>query len=278
MIRGLALALAVLVAACAPERQIPLATAPLPAAPELAGTVPAGHTAYDNASLAALFARLTHGLEWGPSRPNLVRFEGPVRVALTGPGSAAYTGFLDGYLSLLRGRARIDLARRIEAANLHIRFVEGPRFRRLLPTISCLLAPGDLSWSRFAADPDRHGGRALQEARRVSAMTIFIPQTAPPYLIRSCLIEEVAQALGPANDLYGLGPSIFNDDAAHIWPTALDLLMLRVLYDPALRTGLTRAETERRAREVLARINPQGQGAPPLRFSASSVFSHSSGG
>ncbi|MEM8698453.1 MAG: DUF2927 domain-containing protein [Pseudomonadota bacterium] len=259
-----------LLAACAPERQLPFIAAPKPASPELAAAVPAGHTGYDNSSLAQLFTELTHGLEWGPSRPNLVRFETPVRVSLTGPGSAAYTGFLDRYLDLIRGRARVDIARRIEAANLHIRFVEGPRFRRLLPTISCLLAPGDLSWSAFAADPDRLGGRALQQAPAISAMTIFIPQTAPPYLIRSCLIEEVAQALGPANDLYGLGPSIFNDDAAHIWPTALDLLMLRVLYDPSLTTGLGRAETERRAGAVLARINPAGQGAAPLRISAAS--------
>ena len=266
--KRLALLLLALVAACAPQRQAPFQSAAQPAAPALASAVPAGHTAYDNRSLARIFTRLTHGLEWGPSRPNLVRYEAPVRVSLSGPGSAAYTGFLDRYLGLLRGRARVDIARRSAAANLHIRFVDGPRFRRLLPAISCLVAPGDLTWETFRSDPDRYGGRALQRATGVTAMTIFIPQTAAPYLIRSCLIEEVAQALGPANDLYALGPSIFNDDAAHIWPTALDLLMLRVLYAPEMRTGLSKSATERRAAQVLDRINPAGRGAPPLRLAS----------
>ena len=95
-------------------------------------------------------------------------------------------------------------------------------------------------------------------------MTVYIPNTLEPYLMRLCLIEEIAQALGPANDLYGAGMSIFNDDNVHVWPTALDYLMLRVLYQPEMRTGLSRAETRRRARQVLARLNPAGNTAPAL--------------
>ncbi|MEM9737414.1 MAG: DUF2927 domain-containing protein, partial [Pseudomonadota bacterium] len=188
----------------------------------------------------------------------------PVRVAMGGPGSGAYLGFLDRYLTLLRREAGIDIARGPGAANLHIRFVAGPDFTRRLPRISCVVAPGDLTWAEFRANPDRLGGRSLERAFRISAMTIFLPESAAPYLIRSCLIEEIAQALGPANDLYGLGPSIFNDDAAHIWPTALDLMVLKVLYQPEMRSGLGRRETERRAREILARLNPEGARAPAL--------------
>jgi hypothetical protein len=93
---------------------------------------------------------------------------------------------------------------------------------------------------------------------------VFIPDNAPPFQVRSCLLEEIPQAMGLVNDLYGLGSSAFNDDGAHVWPTKLDYLMLRVLYAPDMETGLTRSVVEARARSVLDRINPAGIGAPPL--------------
>ncbi|MEM8793291.1 MAG: DUF2927 domain-containing protein [Pseudomonadota bacterium] len=261
-----------LVAACGPVtgpgRDTPLSPASLPSVPKTGAAVPAGGTAYDNRSLARLFTALTHDLEWGASRPHLVRYEAPVNVAVSGPGSEHYTRFTDLYLAELRARAKIDIARAPGPANLHIRFVEGRRFDATFPGISCLVAPGDLDWEAFRRDPDTLGGRGLETGREQVQTTIFIPQTAPPFLVRSCLLEEIAQALGPANDLYELGNSIFNDDAAHLWPTRLDYLMLEVLYRPELRTGLSRQKTEAAAFRVLEAINPEGRDAPPIRFAA----------
>lgn len=264
--RRLALALVLLAAACAQQPDPVLISARAPEAPKVGSAIPAGQTAWSNRSLARVFTELTHGLEWGPSRPNLVRYETPIRVRLSGPGATQYAPFLGSYLAFLRGQSGVDIARATNAANLHVRFVEGRRFAKKLPAISCVVAPGDIAWAAFSRDPDRLGGVALEQARKIADMTIFIPQNAAPYLIRSCLIEEIAQALGPANDLYGLGPTIFNDDAAHIWPTALDVLMLRVLYQPQMRTGLSRRETEARARAVLDRLNPAGRSAPAINL------------
>jgi len=36
--------------------------------------------------------------------------------------------------------------------------------------------------------------------------------TPSPQEVRDCLHEELAQALGPLNDLYRLPDSVFNDD------------------------------------------------------------------
>ncbi|MBY8976934.1 DUF2927 domain-containing protein [Rhodobacteraceae bacterium NNCM2] len=259
-------ALALLAACGSVGREGPPGTASKPALPVTGAAIPAGSTNWSNASLAAIFTELTHGLEWGASRPALVRYEEPVRVAMEGPGSGDYTAFLDLYLHELRSQTGIDIQREAEGANLHVRFVDGARFAEVFPGISCVVAPGDLNWRRFRKDPDRYGGRELETSFHQTQSTIFIPQTAAPFRVRSCLIEEVAQALGPANDLYGLGPSIFNDDAAHIWPTQIDYLMLRVLYQPEMQTGLSRQETERAAKQVLDRLNPGGVGAPPLKL------------
>lgn len=236
----------------------------LPAFPVLGSSVPAGHTAYDNRSLANLLVELTHGLEWGASRPNLVRYESPVSVGVAGEGAKPFLGFLDRFLSQLRSNTGISISRGPEPHNLMIRFVDGQDYRRRVPQHFCVVAPGHIDWETFRDNPIRLGARAFETQNSVQDMTIFIPDNAAPYIVRTCLIEEIVQALGPANDLYGLGPSIFNDDAAHIWPTRLDYLMLRVLYSSEIHTGMTRRQTREAGFAALTRLNPQGIGAPPL--------------
>jgi hypothetical protein len=127
-----------------------------------------------------------------------------------------------------------------------------------------VLVPGDRAWADFRRAPARHGGAAMLTMHRLPHATVFLPDDAPPAHVRRCLLEEIPQALGPVNDLSGLGQSIFNDDFGHLWPTRLDLLMLRVLYAPEMETGLGRPETRLRARALLDRINPAGRSAPPL--------------
>ncbi|MFQ5566286.1 MAG: DUF2927 domain-containing protein [Paracoccaceae bacterium] len=286
--RPLLIALLVLGGACmpAPEppeqavpvvRQVAPAVAAKPAFPGLGSALPAGHTAYDNASLARLFVVLTHEMEGRARRPHLVRYEVPVSVGIEGPGSERYGAFLDGFLGQIRRNSGIAITRGPGPENLHVRFIDGKRFDATLPAAVCVIATGDLSWEAFAADPLRSSAREAAKARRIEQMTIFIPDNTRPYRVRNCLLEEVPQALGMSNDLFGLGTSSFNDDGAHLWPTKLDYLMLRVLYAPEMATGLDRRETRDRALRVLNRINPAGRAAPPLpmlRRRSLDVWSH----
>ena len=276
MVRRIAILLVMSgIAACMPVADggpdRPYVAGSQPGYPQLGAALPAGHTRYENASLAALFVRLTHDLEWGARRPNLVRYEQPVSVGVTGPTAVQYLPFLDRFLGELRAQTGISIARTPAQHNLWIHFVPGQEFRRKLPQHFCVVAPGRLGWDEFRRNPVRFGTRAYERLTMLDAMSVYIPDNLEPFLVRLCLIEETVQALGPANDLYGLGPSIFNDDAAHIWPTKLDYLMLRVLYAREMRTGMDRRETMSRARRVLARLNPAGQSAPalpPLRTQA----------
>lgn len=260
-----ALALAALSACAAPERVEPFALAPRPADPAFLSAVPAGGTAYSNDSLAALLARLMHETEWGAPVPRLLRFEGPVRVSLQGPGAGAYADFLDGFLAQLRAATGIDIARGPEPAQIHLHLVDGARYKSTSPSTACNIVFAQVGWEQYLAEREVFSADALveTETRREHA-TVFIPQTTLPSEVRGCLIEEVVQSLGPSNDLWGLAYSIFNDDEAHSWPTALDLLMLRVLYRPELVPGQDRAATEAGARAALRVLNPQGEAAPPL--------------
>jgi hypothetical protein len=71
---------------------------------------------------------------------------------------------------------------------------------------------------------------------------IFIPTDTSPQEVRDCLHEELAQALGPLNDLYRLSDSVFNDDNFHSVLTGFDMSVLRLTYSPQLASGMTEAE------------------------------------
>lgn len=60
-----------------------------------------------------------------------------------------------------------------------------------------------------------------------------------PKLRALCFHEELAQSLGLINDSPRARPSIFNDNEEYALLTRQDELMLRILYDPRLRPGMT---------------------------------------
>lgn len=72
----------------------------------------------------------------------------------------------------------------------------------------------------------------------------------PDKLRLSCIHEELAQAMGLANDSQKARPSIFNDDEEFGLLTRHDELLLKILYDDRLRTGMT----VREARPIIETI------------------------
>jgi len=74
----------------------------------------------------------------------------------------------------------------------------------------------------------------------------------PDLLRLACIHEELAQAMGLANDSPAARPSIFNDDEEFGLLTTHDELLLRMLYDPRFRTGMSAAEAAPIARQIAA--------------------------
>lgn len=85
----------------------------------------------------------------------------------------------------------------------------------------------------YAAGPD---------ANTYTAAVAVIRSENPDLLRLSCIHEELAQGLGLANDSPAARPSIFNDDDEFALLTTHDELLLKMLYDPRLRAGLSAAE------------------------------------
>ncbi|MGF1553133.1 MAG: DUF2927 domain-containing protein [Paracoccaceae bacterium] len=102
------------------------------------------------------------------------------------------------------------------------------------------------------------GGR-----RGIGFAMVVVGSEVTGLLRRSCLHEEIVQALGLMNDHPGVRPSIFNDDEEFALMTAHDEWLLRLLYDPALSPGMSEAEAMPIVRRLVARLRPDGRASRP---------------
>jgi hypothetical protein len=98
-----------------------------------------------------------------------------------------------------------------------------------------------------------------------AAVLVLIKAEHPPLTRRSCIEEEMAQAMGLPNDYDGARPSIFNDSLEFAYLTEHDEILLRMLYDPRLRPGMTAAEARPLLPEIAADAM-RAQGYVPPAF------------
>jgi hypothetical protein len=228
---------------------------------------------FDAAALAETFERVTFFAEAASRGGRLVRqptpfplqrWQDPVRIALyAGPGVPPDQARRDrGSLVLLANRLRRasghPVAAVAEGANLHVFLVTETERRALGPALTGI-APGispaivqavtDLARSEYCAVFAVEGPRP-----NVYRTAVAVVRAELPDLLRlSCLHEEIAQAMGLANDWPRARPSIFNDDEEFALLTRHDELLLRILYDPRLSPGMTADE----ARPIVLRITAE---------------------
>lgn len=215
-----------------------------------------------NQDLTRNFLDLSFQMESGRPLPVLTRFEGPITVRITGAPPSTLAPDLSRLLGRLRSEAGIDISPTTSKdANITIQAVSRRQIRNVLPNAACFVAPNvsTLNQYRSARRSQRTNWTLITEREKLA---IFLPNDASPQEARDCLHEELAQALGPLNDLYRLPDSVFNDDNVHTVLTAFDMLILRAYYDPALQSGMTRGQVANALPAVFARINPGGTARP----------------
>ncbi len=92
------------------------------------------------------------------------------------------------------------------------------------------------------------------QANTYTAAVAVIRAENPDLLRLSCVHEELAQGLGLANDSPGARPSIFNDDDEFALLTRHDELLLKMLYDPRLKIGMSAAQAMPIVRTIAAEL------------------------
>lgn len=213
-----------------------------------------------NADIARDFLDLSFRLESGRQLAVLSRFEGPITVRVAGEAPAQMRHDLARLLARLRAEAGIDIRlTNGNSASITVAAVKRRDIQRHFPEAACFVAPNVSSLADYARaiNAPQTDWTLLRERK---TLVLFIPTDTAPQETRDCLHEEMAQALGPLNDLYRLPDSVFNDDNVHTVLTRYDMLILRAYYAPELQSGMTQAQVAQRLPAILARLNPAGQG------------------
>lgn len=217
-----------------------------------------------NADMVRDFVELAFYMESGRPIPVLSRFEGPVTLRLRGDIPPTAEAEMARLLGRLRAEAGIVVTRVPAAAQagITVEFLPRRDMQALVPQAACFIVPNVSSWQDFR---NRRRSPTLDWTALTVRETVgvFVPSDVPPQELRDCLHEEVAQAMGPLNDLYRLPDSVWNDDNFQTVLTGFDMLILRVFNDPALRSGMSRAEVEARLPAIFARLNPAGERIAP---------------
>lgn len=227
---------------------------------------PQNATRRSNGEIARDFLELSFEMESGRQLPILTRFEGPIEVELRNNVSSSMRTDLNQLIARLRREAGIDisLVSRSDTPEIVIETVSRRDLQRYVPQAACFVVPRVAGWKDFKRN--RRGSvtdwTTLKERKQIS---VLIPRDVSPQEVRDCLHEEVAQALGPLNDLYRLHDSVFNDDNFHTVLTGFDMTILRAYYAPELRSGMTRRQVAAALPGILARVNPGGERSDPGR-------------
>jgi hypothetical protein len=218
--------------------------------------------AQSNLDLAEDFLEYTFALETGERLDRILRYEEPVRVHFR-PELEAFRADIDALLERLRREAEIDIGEvgTPEAAHIVVEAVPRAEIDRVFAAASCFIVPGETRWSDFVRRPP-DAVRRWGELTSLGRAIIFLPGDTTPQDVRDCLHEELTQALGPANDLYRVADSIWNDDNLHGVATPYNMLMLRALYQPEIRSGMSMPEVAAILPAIFDRLNPAGRDLP----------------
>jgi Protein of unknown function (DUF2927) len=199
------------------------------------------------------YRRGTGGFVREETQSNLRRWEGPVRIGLRfGPSvppdrQATDRARIASFVARLARITGHPMSVDDRAPNFFIHIVSederealGPTIRATLPGLSAADVAGITAMQRTTYCLVY----ALAEGNSGAYTRAFaVIRAEHPDLLRlSCLHEELTQGLGLPNDSPRARPSIFNDDEEFALLTDQDELLLRLLYSPELRPGMTAAE------------------------------------
>ncbi|MCL2918909.1 DUF2927 domain-containing protein [Shewanella litorisediminis] len=199
--------------------------------------------------VARSFAAIVHGREYEAGSFPLSKWVGEIRFAIEEqvqePVQRQLVLMHFKQLGELTGLRIREVG--VKEANLHILFTrqrdwEGEVKRRLGAKAAANLH-GAVCLAHFEAP-----GGVIRRAQ------VFIPvdQARMHGKLVSCVVEELTQVLGLPNDSEAIFPSVFNDKAAADLLTPMDWVLIRLLYQDALKPGMSRTQTAPIIAEQLA--------------------------
>lgn len=228
---------------------------------------PPGEAIADAASLIHKFERTIFESEFGEQNTAIQRWERDVVIGVTGNSSAHYLPYvstLADHLGQLTGRNihAIDLG---PSYNIQAVLDRKSLPRAPEPNFFVFLTPHENMAETMDFVP---GARQKIEARtpigygagggldREFAIAFAaVSNDFPPSQVRETLLEEISQGFGPINDTEIVQPSIWSDTNPSLDRLPLnDQIILRALYDPAIRPGMPKDVAMAVVRDLIPRL------------------------
>jgi hypothetical protein len=208
-----------------------------------------------NAEVVTNLMEIVFGSEFVGEDSDIVRkWTAPMRIAIYAKEPERYRGLVEPVLQQLHGLTGLDIQLVDRSAPDQSAYILVLGREQLYAYAESHLSPGKNP--RTNTYLDCFGIFAADRGGVINELTAVIPDVASDATKRSCVIEEVTQALGLPNDSFTVKPSIFNDDDESQDLTWQDQLFLRVLYDKRVRPGMTRAAFEPLARRIVDQLRP----------------------
>ncbi|MEM8740894.1 MAG: DUF2927 domain-containing protein [Pseudomonadota bacterium] len=205
----------------------------------------------------------------------LWRWEKPIRYRVIGGSATAQDrAEVDAFMERMARLSGRDI-RPGEPANFEIYFLDAVERRIAARRQEALRTPRGAELADFLdrgsdwENPCRGTGQR-GDGDTIEFVAVLIKAETVDRLRRACIEEEIAQGFGLINDDPTVEPSIFNDLNRFALLTDHDAELVRMLYHPLLRPGMT-AET---ARPLLPRVLADlgyRDPLPTLRTGAGSV-------
>lgn len=95
------------------------------------------------------------------------------------------------------------------------------------------------------------------QSSEIESALVIIRNELPDVMRKACFHEEIAQSLGLTNDSHLARPSIFNDDDEFATLTKLDKILLKILYDKRLKSGIVRNEAAQLVKQIASEVTAQ---------------------
>ena len=177
----------------------------------------------------------------------------PIRIVLLGEQSNNYRSVIENYsnsLSLLTGLSIDVLPDSRHSYNFEIHFVPWDDMEKLAEPHS-----PNPEWLETIKEDSSclfiyHRNKTFE----IKHAFVFVSTDEPVKDIRSCLLEEMTQALGFPNDSELIKPSVFNQ-WDHLQELSInDKILIKTLYDQRISPGLQKEITLEQARVIISEL------------------------
>lgn len=196
----------------------------------------------NTAYIIQAFAEVALNHEYDSAKHGVRKWRVPIRVFIEHQvgDRALHTQLVQMHLTHLAEITGHDIQRvdTLLGANIHLVFTRQSQWEseveRLMGPSVAKNIHGSVCMGKFVLNAQHEIERAW--------VIIPVDQAKMHGKLVACVVEEITQVLGLPNDSEKVFPSIFNDKTPQDLLTGLDFILLKLLYSPSIRAGMTAAE------------------------------------